>query len=272
MVHDAAEVGVGQSMYEMVRYVAANTLGTAVLLEAITDKRSSVGKVVVASSMSIYGEGTYRCSAHGLVYPSLRSDSLLGSRDWEVRCPICQMAVEGVPTDEDKPLRPTSIYAISKMDQELMCLAVGSAYRIPVVALRYFNTYGPGQALSNPYTGAAAIFSSRLLNRKRPLVFEDGLQSRDFIHVRDIARANLLAIETSRADGQALNVGTGQPRTVLDVARALADALDVEIEPEIVGEFRSGDIRHCWADSRELRRRAGVPGRDRFRNGYRRPC
>ena len=126
VIHDAAEVGVGQSMYEMVRYVAANTLGTAVLLEAITDKRSSVGKVVVASSMSIYGEGTYRCSAHGLVYPSLRSDSLLGSRDWEVRCPIVRSAVEGVPTDEDKPLRPTSIYAISKMDQELMCLAVGA--------------------------------------------------------------------------------------------------------------------------------------------------
>ena len=145
--------------------------------------------------------------------------------------PLCQSAVVGVATDEDKPLHPTSIYAISKMDQELMCLAVGAAYRIPVVALRYFNTYGPGQALSNPYTGVAAIFSSRLLNRKRPLVFEDGLQSRDFIHVRDIAHANLLAVETSRADGQALNVGTGQPRTVLDVARTLAAALGVEIEP-----------------------------------------
>jgi dTDP-L-rhamnose 4-epimerase len=249
VIHDAAEVGVGQSMYEMVRYVGANTLGTAVLLEAVTGKHSSVGKVVVASSMSIYGEGSYRCAEHGLVYPSLRSDALLQERDWEVRCPRCQSAVAGVATDEDKPLRPTSIYAISKMDQELMCLAVGAAYRLPVVALRYFNTYGPGQALSNPYTGVAAIFSSRLLNRKRPLVFEDGLQSRDFIHVRDIARANLLAIETHRADGLALNVGTGQPRTVLDVARALAEALDMEVEPEIVGEFRSGDIRHCWADS-----------------------
>ncbi len=267
VIHDAAEVGVGQSMYEMVRYVGANTLGTAVLLEAITSKPSSVGKVVVASSMSIYGEGSYRCPDHGLVYPSLRSDALLEDRDWEVRCPLCQSAVVGVATDEDKPLHPTSIYAISKMDQELMCLAVGAAYRIPVVALRYFNTYGPGQALSNPYTGVAAIFSSRLLNRKHPLVFEDGLQSRDFIHVRDIARANLLAVETSRADGQALNVGTGQPRTVLDVARTLAAALGVEIEPQIADEFRSGDIRHCWADATKAREVLGFQADIDFNSG-----
>jgi dTDP-L-rhamnose 4-epimerase len=267
VVHDAAEVGVGQSMYEMVRYVGANTLGTAVLLEAVTGKGSRVGKLVVASSMSIYGEGAYSCAEHGFVYPSLRSDIHLADRDWEIRCPVCDATITALATDEGKPLRPTSIYAISKMDQELMCLVTGTAYDLPVVALRYFNTYGPGQALSNPYTGVAAIFSSRLLNGKPPLVFEDGLQSRDLIHVQDIARANLLAIETNDADGQAVNVGTGRPTSVLEVAQALANAMDVDIEPQVVGEFRSGDIRHCWADPTRARDFLGFEAEIAFEAG-----
>jgi dTDP-L-rhamnose 4-epimerase len=267
VLHDAAMVGVGQSMYEMVRYVAANTLGTAVLLEAITRGNGSVRKVIVASSMSIYGEGAYRCPTDGMVYPSLRSDDRLSRQDWEIRCPVCGGLVVGIATGEDKPLRPTSIYAISKMDQELMCLAVGAAYGIPVVALRYFNIYGQRQSLSNPYTGVAAIFSSRLLNDKPPLVFEDGAQSRDFVHVRDIARANVLAIETDRCDGQALNIGTGQPRSIIEVARVLGRALGVSIDPEVVGEFRSGDIRHCWADCRKARELLGFEAQTSFESG-----
>jgi dTDP-L-rhamnose 4-epimerase len=181
----------------------------------------------------------------------------LARRDWEVRCQECGSAMEPLPTREDKPLNPASIYAISKMDQELMCLAVGRAYDIPVVALRYFNCYGARQALSNPYTGAAAIFSGRLLNGRAPVIFEDGRQMRDLVHVSDLARANLLAIESDAANGEAVNVGSGRPMSIEALARTLARRLNVDIEPEIVGQFRAGDIRHCYADIEKARHTLG---------------
>lgn len=265
--HQAAEVGVGQSMYEIVRYVDGNTGGTAVLLELLANERHSVEKLIVASSMSIYGEGAYRCDQDGEVYPQLRSDAQLQKRNWEMQCPHCGRVVTPLPTNEAKPLFPTSIYAISKMDQELMCLAIGRAYGIPTVALRYFNAYGPRQALSNPYTGVAAIFSSRLLNRRPPIVFEDGRQSRDFIHVSDIVQANLLALEKDDVEFEVFNVGTGRPLTVLDVAMTLARGLGVEVAPEIVGQFRAGDIRHCYADISKIRSRLGFEPRVRFEDG-----
>ncbi len=193
--HEAAEVGVGQSMYEVTRYVGGNTYATAVLLEVLANEKHSVKRLMVASSMSIYGEGAYLCPQHGQIHPWLRPDEQLSRKEWEMRCPLCGQMSAPLGTPEDKPLFPTSIYAVSKMDQELMCLAIGRAYHIPTVALRYFNVYGPRQALSNPYTGVAAIFSGRLLNGRPPVIFEDGLQSRDFIHVTDIARANVLAME-----------------------------------------------------------------------------
>ena len=267
IIHDAAEVGVGQSMYEIVRYVDANTGGTAVLLELLANELHQVEKIVVASSMSIYGEGAYRCSEHGEVYPRLRPEEQLARQEWEVTCPTCGLAVTPAPTHEEKPLFPTSIYAISKMDQELMCLAVGQAYGIPVAALRYFNAYGPRQALSNPYTGVAAIFSSRLLNGRPPVIFEDGNQSRDFIHVSDIARANILALELEQANGEVFNVGTGRSTSVADIARALAARMGLDIEPEIVGRYRAGDIRHCYADISKARRRLGYEPRIRFEDG-----
>ncbi|HEY5429157.1 MAG TPA: SDR family NAD(P)-dependent oxidoreductase [Solirubrobacteraceae bacterium] len=248
VVHLAAEVGVGQSMYEISRYVDANTSGTGVLLDLIANQKTEVRRIVVASSMSIYGEGTYRCATHGVTHPPLRSGAQLASRDWELHCPECGEVLTPTGTAETKPPRPTSVYAISKMDQELLCLAVGGAYDLGVVALRYFNTYGPRQALSNPYTGVAAIFSSRLLNGRAPLAFEDGQQLRDFIHVRDTARATVLALESSAADGQAINVGADSPMTVVEVAGALGDALGVDIAPELTGTARAGDIRHCYAD------------------------
>jgi len=203
---------------------------------------------VVASSMSIYGEGAYACTACGTVYPQLRPTQQLLERRWELECSRCGEQLSPQPTSEDKPLFPTSVYAVTKQDQEQFCLAVGRSYGIPAVALRYFNVYGTRQALSNPYTGVCAIFSARLLNKNRPLVFEDGEQTRDFVHVSDIVRANLLALETDRANYQAINIGTGRATSIREVSRLLADGLGVDLEPEIVGKYREGDIRHCVAD------------------------
>lgn len=248
VVHLAAEVGVAQSMYEVSRYVDANTGGTGVLLDIIANDKTDVGRIVVASSMSIYGEGSYQCAGHGLIAPRLRPTSQMKARQWDPRCPGCGALLSPVPTAEDKALMPTSVYAISKMDQELLCLSVGAAYGAGVVALRFFNAYGPRQALSNPYTGAAAIFSGRLLNGRAPLAFEDGQQLRDFIHVRDVARATALALDSEPATGEAINVGVGSPRTIVQVAQLLARQLGVDIDPEVTGKFRAGDIRHCWAD------------------------
>lgn len=246
--HEAAEVGVGQSMYEIERYVRANDLGTAVLLEAILARKSQIKKLVVASSMSIYGEGAYTCETCGPVYPQLRSSAQLLDRRWEVECPTCGKQLSAALTTEEKPLFPTSVYAVTKQDQEQFVLAVGRSYEIPSVALRYFNVYGTRQALSNPYTGVCAIFSARLLNGNRPLIFEDGEQTRDFVHVSDIVQANLLALETDAANYQAINVGTGVATSIRTVSRLLANGLNLDLEPEIVAKYREGDIRHCVAD------------------------
>jgi dTDP-L-rhamnose 4-epimerase len=248
IVHLAAEVGVGQSMYEVSRYVDANSGGTGALLDVIASGKTDVRRIVVASSMSIYGEGAYRCSEHGLVAPGLRTESQLKARRWELECPDCGVPLNPIPTPEDKALLPTSVYAVTKMDQELLCLSVGAAYGVGVVALRYFNAYGPRQALSNPYTGVAAIFSARLLNGRAPLAFEDGQQLRDFIHVRDVAKATVLAMQSEKATGRAVNVGVGSPLTIMQVGQLLSKQLGADRDPEVTGKFRVGDIRHCWAD------------------------
>jgi dTDP-L-rhamnose 4-epimerase len=254
--HYAAAVGVGQSMYEIQRYVEANTLGGANLLDILANEEHQVEKLIVASSMSIYGEGKYRCGECGVVYPQLRPDEQLREREWEMRCPHCGEEARPLPTDEAKPLYPTSIYAITKRDHEEMFLCFGRAYGIPAVALRFFNVYGPRQALSNPYTGVAAIFCSRLLNHEPPVIYEDGLQSRDFIHVQDVVQASLLAMERSEADYEVFNVGTGTPMTILEVSRVLIDNLaDGELEPVVVGQYRRGDIRHCFADIGKMQER-----------------
>ncbi|MBK9154765.1 MAG: NAD-dependent epimerase/dehydratase family protein [Chloracidobacterium sp.] len=254
--HQAAEVGVGQSMYEIVRYVRANDLGTAVLLEEMLKRRGQFSKLIVASSMSIYGEGAYRDPATGAaVYPQLRSDAQLAAHEWELV--EGGSVLEPIGTPEEKPLFPTSVYAVSKQDQEQYCLAVGRAYKIPTVAFRYFNVYGTRQALSNPYTGVCAIFSSRLMNDQAPMIFEDGEQSRDFVHVSDIVQANLLALESDGADYQAVNIGTGRATSVKEIAKLLAKGLGKEIEPEIVGKYREGDIRHCVADISKARKLLG---------------
>jgi dTDP-L-rhamnose 4-epimerase len=255
VAHLAAAVGVGQSMYEIARYTRANTMATAVFLERLIARSPAVERLVVASSMSIYGEGEYLCAGHGRIAPGPRPEEQLLAREWECDCPDCGQPLVPVATRETKPLIPTSIYAINKRDHEEMCLVVGAAYGIPATALRFFNVYGPGQALSNPYTGVAAIFASRLLNGNAPLVFEDGEQSRDLIHVSDIVRGIMLALDGEAASGRAVNLGTGRRSTVNDVASALAKGLGVEIEAERPQRYRAGDIRHCFADvetAREL--------------------
>jgi dTDP-L-rhamnose 4-epimerase len=251
--HQAAVVGVGQSMYEIHRYVDRNTAATAFMLEFLVrrpDLRPK--KLVVASSMSIYGEGAYLDSQERPVFPRLRSRPQLESHRWEIMDETGREVIP-IPTGEDKPLYPTSIYAVTKRDHEEMCLSVGYAYKIPTVALRYFNVYGPRQALSNPYTGVGAIFCARLLNGKSPLIFEDGKQARDFVHVSDIVQANLLAMESSAADYQAVNVGTGTATSVLEIAKLLSDNLGFEERPSILGKFREGDVRHCYADIAKAR-------------------
>jgi dTDP-L-rhamnose 4-epimerase len=255
--HQAAEVGVGQSMYEMERYVRANTLGTSILLEEIVARRNQIKKVVVASSMSVYGEGAYVCAKCGPQSPKLRSSEQLAKHAWDLQCASCGARLKPAPTSEEKPIYPTSVYAISKQDQEQLCLVVGRSYGVPTVALRYFNVYGDRQALSNPYTGICAIFSSRLLNDQAPIVFEDGEQTRDFVHVSDIVHANLLAMDTERGNYETMNIGTGVATSVNQVAKMLSEGLGKNIPAQIVGKFREGDIRHCVADVSKANRLLG---------------
>lgn len=244
----AAAVGVGQSMYEISRYMGVNTQGTANLLQELLQRKSRVEKLIQASSMSAYGEGKYLCAQCGEMAPGLRSTRRLLEKNWELECPECGETLTPVPTDEHKPLQCSSIYALSKRDQEDMTLLFGRTYDLPVVALRFFNIYGPRQALSNPYTGVAAIFAARLLNGNAPLVFEDGKQMRDFVCVADAVQSLMLAMQRSQADGHALNIGSGHPVSIREVAAALAAALPSEIAPALTGKYRSGDIRHCFAD------------------------
>ena len=244
--HFAAAVGVGQSMYEIERYTDVNNRGTAVLLEALV--AAPVSRLVVASSMDVYGEGLYMDAAgHAVTPPERQMDQLLRG-DWELHGDDGRV-LRPLPTPESKPTSPSSIYALSKLDQERMCLLIGQAYGIPTVALRFFNIYGPRQALSNPYTGVLAIFAARYLNRHAPLVFEDGRQRRDFVNVHDAAQACVLALQTPAAAGQALNIGSGESFSIVEVAEQLAQALGIDdLPPEITGKYRTGDIRHCFAD------------------------
>ena len=246
VIHLAAEVGVGQSMYEIARYVGANDLGTAVLLEAIA--AHPVRKIVVASSMSVYGEGVY-AAPDGTLHDRVRRRAAdLRAGRWEPATEDGTPLVP-VPTAEDKRVDLASIYALTKYQQEQAVLIFGEAYGIEATALRLFNVFGAGQALSNPYTGVLANFAARIASGRPPTIFEDGLQKRDFVHVRDVARAFRLALERDAASGAVINIGSGQAYSVVEVARLLARAMDApDLRPEILGKFRAGDIRNCFAD------------------------
>lgn len=244
--HFAAMVGVGQSMYQVANYTSANNQGTAMLLQRLIER--PVEKLIVASSMSIYGEGLYQADNGEVIAGKERPLDQLKAHQWELRgrdgC-----FLRPIPTPESKAPSLASIYALSKYDQERMCLLIGRAYNIPTVALRFFNVYGPHQALSNPYTGVLAIFASRLLNNKPPMIFEDGNQQRDFVSVHDVAHACWLALQTPEAAGEVFNIGSGEHFTVREVAARIAAATGKEeVIPEITGKYRTGDIRHCFAD------------------------
>jgi len=264
--HLAAAVGVGQSMYQIADYTAVNTLGTAHLLQALVDDRGAVERVVVASSMSIYGEGRYTRPDGREPLVNTRPADRLKRHEWEL-ADADGTPLSPAPTDEEKPLDPTSIYALTKADQEKMVLQIGGAYGIPSVALRFFNIYGPRQALSNPYTGVAAIFSARLLNGEAPLIYEDGEQRRDFVSVHDIVQALLLAAREEAAAGKAFNVGSGRAVTVREVAETLAGVMGVEVEPVLTGKYRVGDIRNCYADISLAREVLGYEPRVTFEAG-----
>lgn len=264
IIHLAAAVGVGQSMYEIDTYVGANSLGTAVLLQAMIE--GSTRPLVVASSMSIYGEGLYARPDGSACTDASRTIAQLERRQWDPRGPENQ-PLAPLPTPESKPPMLSSVYALSKYDQERLPLIVGHSYGFPVTALRLFNVYGPRQALSNPYTGVLAIFASRLLNDEPPLIFEDGGQMRDFVHVRDVARAFRKALTTPSAAGQVLNIGSGQPRTILQIAVHMARCLGKEISPAVTGAYRAGDIRHCFADVGRARALLALPPPTDFDSG-----
>ena len=267
VVHLAAVVGVGQSMYDIERYVRRNCLDTAVLLEEVARARKGLRRLVVASSMSCYGEGPRWCAGCGDTRPRERTTADMLEGRWGFPCPRCEKRTYTVPVTEDAALHPTSVYATTKRDQEELCLQVGAAYGVPTAALRFFNIYGPGQSLSNPYTGAAAIFASRLLNGRAPVVFEDGEQSRDLIHVSDVVRGVLLALDADYRG--AINLGTGRPTSVRRVAEILSDELLPGTQPELNGRFRAGDIRDCHADTFRAQRELGFRTKVSVEDGLR---
>ena len=268
--HFAATVGVGQSMYEISRYMSVNTQGTAELLQAILEAKRKPEKLIVASSMSIYGEGRYVCSKCSReAAPPVRPVAQLKAGKWDLNCTVCRGVLQPRPTSESKPSEINSIYALSKRDQEDLCLIYGRTYDLPVTALRFFNIYGTRQALSNPYTGVAAIFASRLINGQVPLVFEDGEQMRDFVSVHDIVRANLLAMERPESDGEVINIGSGTPISILQVGQLLAQSLGKEVKPVITQKYRAGDIRHCYADLSKARMLLGYEPQVTHEEGFR---
>ena len=265
--HLAAMVGVGQSMYQIDKYVDVNVLGTARLLDVLINKPNNVKKLVVASSMSTYGEGKYLCEDCGVIAPKLRDEAQLENKDWELNCPKCGKKATPTNTDEDKPQECTSIYALTKKEQEKMSLMIGETYGIDTTALRLFNVYGSRQALSNPYTGVCAIFSSNLLCGNQPTIYEDGNQTRDFIHIKDICQALILSMEKSQAKNEIFNVGTGIPISIKEIADKLSQFINPKITPIITSRFRSGDVRHCFSDISKISSKLGFKPKYRFEEG-----
>ena len=243
----------GGYMPEISKYVHVNSLGTAQMLEVIREKSLPIQKIIVASSQAVYSEGAGICPRHGLVFPTVRPVEQLRKGDWEVHCPICGAITKSAPTPENAPVGGETVYGLTKVDQEKLVLLWGKQVGVPAVALRYSCTYGPRQSIFNPYTGVIAIFCTRLLNNFPPVLYEDGEQTRDFSFVDDIARANLLAAESDELDGLAVNVGSGEGVPIRRVAQILSNALKIDIEPEVRGEFRPGEMRHLTSDTTKIR-------------------
>jgi dTDP-L-rhamnose 4-epimerase len=247
----------GGYMPEIAKYVHVNSFGTAQMLEVIREDNLPVRKIVVASSQAVYSEGAGTCPKHGLVFPPVRPIEQLRRADWTVHCPLCGLPTQSAPTPEEAPIGGETVYGLTKVDQEKLVLLWGNQTGIPTVALRYSCTYGPRQSIFNPYTGVIAIFCTRLLNGLAPVLYEDGEQTRDFSFVEDIARANLLAAEGDGLDGLPVNVGSGRGVTVREVAEQIAEALGIQIPPEIRGEFRPGEMRHLTSGTARIRDAVG---------------
>ena len=270
VVHLAAETGTGQSMYEIEKYTDVNIKGTSIFLDILANEKHSVKKMIIASSRSIYGEGKYRCSEHGIVYPTERQDADMANGDFGVKCPVCRCDVELLATDETSKIHPSSIYGITKQVQEQMFLVMGKSLGISAVAFRYQNVYGAGQSLSNPYTGILSIFSTRIKNGNDITIFEDGLESRDFVYVDDIVDATILGIEKDEANGEVFNVGFGEAIDVLTVANTLVKAYTSSSKITISKNYRLGDIRHNYADLTKIKTKLGFEPRVSFEEGIRR--
>lgn len=253
--HFASMTGVGQSMYDIHSYFDVNVNGTAMLLDVLANTSHSVKKIILSSSRAVYGEGKYRCDKCGVVFPQARKREQLEMHRWEIGCPNCGEALAPVPTDEDKQLNPISVYALTKKVQEEMLRMFSETYNVPSVILRYFNVYGTRQAINNPYTGIGAIFTNRALSGQDIYIYEDGRPGRDFVNVRDVVQANLLALENKRAENGTFNVGSGERLTVLDLAKLIKERLESAVDLKFTNQFRVGDIRDCYADltrSREV--------------------
>jgi dTDP-L-rhamnose 4-epimerase len=267
VIHLAARVGVGQSMYQISEYTNHNIMGLANLMDILVNSNHNVEKVIIASSNTVYGEGKASCGNCGDIFPNFRSKEQLSRKEWELKCPKCGTQMKPRLTDEETPFNPGSIYALSKKVQEEMGMIVSSTYGIKTTILRFFLVYGPRQALSNPYTGVCAIFCSRLLNGKPPIVFEDGKQTRDFVNVKDVCQAVSLAVKSKNAEGEIFNVGTGTPIMIKEVAEILSDKINPTLKPILNHQFRIGDIRHCVADISKIKNKLGYNPELSFEQG-----
>jgi dTDP-L-rhamnose 4-epimerase len=267
VIHLAAETGTGQSMYEIYKYSHVNISGTALLLDILANQKHAIRKIIVASSRSIYGEGRYYCVSHGEVYPLTRSETDLVNGSFECKCPVCGENIELLATHENSKIQPQSIYAVTKYNQEQMVLLAGKSLNIPAVAFRYQNVYGPGQSLSNPYTGILSIFSTLIKNNSPINIFEDGKESRDFVYIDDVVNATVLGLESDNANFNVYNVGTGRPVDVLHIAHTLVDLYKADVPINITGNFRIGDIRHNYADLSEISRDLNFTPRYQFEQG-----
>jgi dTDP-L-rhamnose 4-epimerase len=267
VVHLAAETGTGQSMYEINKYIESNIGGTAKVLELLTNTEHKVKKMVIAASRAVYGEGKFECYEHGIVFPESRTEECMKNGDFEVKCPICSKTVTMLPTDESSELHPTSVYGFTKQAQEQLCMIVGKALNIPVVAFRFQNVYGPGQSLKNPYTGILSIFSTRIKNGNNLNIFEDGLETRDFVYIDDITDAILLGIEKNEANYNTFNVGSGENINVLEIANTLKEKYESNITIEVSGNYRLGDIRHNLGDLNQINKKLGYKPKVSFKQG-----
>ena len=267
IIHLAAETGTGQSMYEVEKYTNVNVIGTSHMLEILANSNHNVKKIIVASSRSIYGEGKYNCKTHGVQYPSKRKEEDMKKGEFNPKCSMCNSSLNVLPTDEQSKIHPSSIYGINKQQQEQMVMLMGESLSIPSISFRYQNVYGPGQSLSNPYTGILSIFSTRILNGNNLDIYEDGEETRDFVYIEDAVDATILGIENEEANGHIFNVGSGVSTRVLDVANTLKRLYNSEINITVSGKFRLGDIRHNCADLSKLKDILGFTPKYNFERG-----